>query len=76
MPSPKRFIPSILGADTGNCGRSYLIVWVLKNEQLRSLAMRYGTNKAQAAIDTFEEQITSFVKVIHAMSMYNYNYSS
>lgn len=35
-------------------------------QQMRSLAMRYGTNKAQSAIDTFERQIPSFGQGIHA----------
>ena len=35
-------------------------------KQLRSLAWRYGTNKASSAIDSFEQQIPSFVQGIHA----------
>ena len=35
-------------------------------EQLRSLAICYGTQKAQTAIDTFQQQMPSFAEGIHA----------
>jgi hypothetical protein len=35
-------------------------------EQLSSLAQRYGGDKAQKAIDTFQQQIPSFAQGIHA----------
>jgi len=48
-----------LGQELSSCLSSSL-------SQRRSQAIRYGTNKAQTAIDTFERHIPSFAEGIHA----------